>query len=475
MSSRIYALLRFILLLALICFTTWVGNTQGLEYRLRHYYTPEACQQDLDFIKSKLEKEHPALYLYTPRNVIDHYFDSIRTILSVPTNDISFYNYLTSVLSLIRDGNTVVVPDPGSIEYNGRQMGIFPFDIYLDDKRVFVLNSNHPDERIKPGTELLLINGISVPFLSDLMLSRQARQGSNPTFSHYQLEKNFGRFYSYHIGNPDTLQLLVRYPDKSTDQFTIRSMTKDSMDYYNVFHKKEMKEDIELLNLEIDTTLSTAVLTVRDLNEKRLKENSGLSFSKTIPKYFQKIKEQKIKYLVLDLRDNPGGDLDNVVLLLSHLLDTSFRIVHDYSKVDPSVARIPEVRLESVVGPIQGLYGPADPVYTGKLYVLINGGTLSEAAAVSGKLKAHKKCIFMGEETGGNSVVTTTGGAFVELPNTKINVFIPALLYEIQPKETNSALGLQPDYYIRPDLEDKLTGQDPVLRFAYQYIAKEHN
>jgi C-terminal processing protease CtpA/Prc len=340
---------------------------------------------------------------------------------------------------------------------------------------MYVTHDFSSSNRITPGTEIQLINGLSVSFLYDILISRQIRDGENLTYPNWILERWFNTYYSYHMGNPSNYQLVLRHPDGRNEYVTIEGLTRDSISYYRQlrYGASEESTDPKGLTLSIDETQRMAVMTIKDFHTSVLKKTYKQQFKKIIADFFQQIQDRHIAYLILDLRDNQGGDMINGQILLSHLLDKPFQVVRGYAKVDPKTYTDPLIRLKPAKGAGTSLYQPRAERFHGELYVLINGGSFSNSGIVSSVLRAHQRATFIGEETGGNPAMLSAGGKYFLLPNTKTQVLIPTHQYDIQGRLANTGRGLMPDHPIRPLWRDIVNQVDPELQFTLDLIQQK--
>jgi hypothetical protein len=449
---------------------------QEMEYRYSHLFTPEECIADLKFYKEKLENEHPNLYLYARQAQINRLFDSIAWSMQYPLNSVNFFNLLTLIPPLIQDGHTHVFPDPATTAYNTKSARFLPFDVHWENGRAYVIKDYSPGHQLSPGTEILIINGVNSSFLYEIMLRRLMRDGYNLSYPKWILEQWYPEYYSYHIGNPSSYTLYIRKPDQSESEIILQGMPKDSIVHFRKTRYHEPSGDEIFgtgLTMTIDTALHTATITIKDFHEDILRQTYNQRFAKVIPAFFEEIVTRDVSHLILDLRDNQGGDIDNGILLLSHLLDTTFVAVRSHEVVDLPTQHIPIARTKPAKGPGAGLQKPAEHNFIGKLYVLVNGGTFSASSAISSVLKAHQRCIFIGEETGGNPVIFSGGGSYIQLPNTKTNILIPTLRFNIQSNLYNTGSGIIPDYPAAPTLSDILSGNDPAVHLAFKLIKEQ--
>jgi carboxyl-terminal processing protease len=111
-----------------------------------------------------------------------------------------------------------------------------------------------------------------------------------------------------------------------------------------------------------------------------------------LTKALDSLGEQNIKGLILDLRDNRGGLLQQAVGVTSHFLRKNQLIVYHYGRSSP------QQRYYAV----DGEQGPEYPIV-----VLINHNTASAAEIVTGALQDHDRALVMGERSFGKGLVQT--------------------------------------------------------------------
>jgi len=113
---------------------------------------------------------------------------------------------------------------------------------------------------------------------------------------------------------------------------------------------------------------------------------------------------------------------------------------------------------------------PKSDHFQGKLYVLINGASGSQAAVAASLLKGNGRAVFIGEESGGTMEgITARYGAGLVLPNTKIRVHF-GLLKTSNAVAYTKGRGVEPDYPVIPKIDDVLKGVDTELNFTLGLI-----
>jgi C-terminal processing protease CtpA/Prc len=192
------------------------------------------------------------------------------------------------------------------------------------------------------------------------------------------------------------------------------------------------------------------------------------------------------KTLVLDLRNNSGGEDELGKRLLSYLLDKPFTYYNDllinarvfsfhkYAKLPDvpadMVERQPNGKYRLLKHPNLGIQQPSNPTFAGKVLILINGDCFSTTAEFLSQAHYHKRATFIGEESGGGYYGNTSGVVpALTLPSTKLIVYVPLVSYYLAVKSDQAAArGVLPDFPIRYTIEELLAGKDKELALALE-------
>ena len=179
------------------------------------------------------------------------------------------------------------------------------------------------------------------------------------------------------------------------------------------------------------------IITIESVNSRTISDDTlyirVASFDKKVAadvkKEFQK-KKKSTKGIILDLRNNPGGLLDQAVALVD-LFVSGGDIVSQKGR-NASDDKVYSAGYTSTMTDI--------PVV-----VLINGGSASASEIVSGALQDHKRAILVGENTFGKGsvqvVLPITGDEAIKL--TIARYYLPS-------GRTIQAVGVKPDIIVAP-------------------------
>jgi len=203
-------------------------------------------------------------------------------------------------------------------------------------------------------------------------------------------------------GKPKT-DILLTVVRKGENKPVKIKITRDIIKIQSVFSKTF--EDEELLYLRVSSFDRKVVEGL----EKAIKDNS------------------KVKGLVLDLRNNPGGLLSQAIGVVDLFVDKGI-IVSQKGRDEAD-----EEKFEA---------SPRNTVSKLPMVVLVNGGSASASEIVSGALQDHKRAILIGEKTFGKGSVQAV------LPiseDRKESIKLTIAKYYLPSGRTIQAVGVTPD------------------------------
>ena len=203
---------RFLVFLLVISFVN--GFAQKNNYDPYHLYSTDELKADFRYLQSSIEKHHPNLYLYTPKATLNIFFDSLYNSIGHPLTAVKFYNIITLLNSKIKDGHTMFLPGEEATNYLNKNAGFFPFYIFTTGDKLFVTMNCSADTSIKPGAEIVSINGVGTADIMNQLISRQIRDGNSNTYPIWILTNYFKEYFSFSFGHPDSF--LIAYKNDSS-------------------------------------------------------------------------------------------------------------------------------------------------------------------------------------------------------------------------------------------------------------------
>jgi len=139
-----------------------------------------------------------------------------------------------------------------------------------------------------------------------------------------------------------------------------------------------------------------------------------------------------LKGLILDLRNNPGGLLDQAVSVANHFLG---------NRPDNSLIVYTRGREESSRSDFVATIGDKQPLYP--MVVLINGGSASASEIIAGALQDHRRAVIMGTQSFGKGSVQSIMG----LPN-NAGLLLTTAKYYTPKGRSIQAKGITPDIVV---------------------------
>ncbi len=167
---------------------------------------------------------------------------------------------------------------------------------------------------------------------------------------------------------------------------------------------------------------------------------------------WQQLKSQGAEAIILDLRNNPGGYLDQAVALASHWV-TSGTVVKE---------KIPEQGYQDYAS-----IGPGD-LNELPTVVLVNGGSASASEIVTGALQDWELATIVGEKTFGKGSVQDLQ-EFADGSAVKLTI---AKWFTPQERSIDQT-GLTPDIVVERTRDDIEADKDPQLEAALDLLAKK--
>lgn len=505
-------------------------------------HSPENLREDVDYIYKKLQNLHPRLYQFVSKEVLDRKFDSLKSSIKSPMPSKDFYYKLSPIIAEVRQGHiSMGFPQKRYTRKERKalkklKLGFNDLDFEHLDNKLWISNAMGKDS-ILIGSEVLAVDNKQIGTLTDRYKKTFSSDGYNTTFQDKIIGLRFPGVYRKYEGYLDSISLTLKIKDSVfTKQY--KRFLKDSSDLKKV--KKPTKNDT-LINAKT-VKLTKAERNLRKIEKRQKRKDNKkygyianrdrytrnfkfLDSSKHIAyikirnwnngKYKKFYKESfgamdslKAQFLILDLRDNTGGRLNEIQEFYSYVVDEEFRFVKkaetktrlpyikNYYGKNSSVLSIIE---ESIAIPflftlnllnshkkndtLQFNFKPAKKRkpslinFKGDMYVLINGNSFSASSIISTNLKATKRAIFVGEETGGAYNGTVAGFyKTLYLPNSKVGVNFGLMHIQSPYEEDQIGYGIRPDIKITPTSTDRKKGVDPEMEWVLEDIkAKKKN
>ncbi|RRA92382.1 S41 family peptidase [Paenimyroides viscosum] len=521
----------------------------------KHYYSkiePSKLKKDVAYVQKQLVKMHPDLYWYISKEDLNKKFDSLSKTLNEPFTPNEFFFKISPIVASVHQGHmgvsmvTLTSPDSLKKKYKGSVNPLENFEYeYLNNKLFIKKNKSKTDTILQVGTEIVDINGIKPLDVLKKYRSTFTSDGYNESGIPKFFARRLNSFYVNELGFVDSIKINAVCAD-TTFYHTVKRTFKES---------KKSKKDLALK--EKDTLKNTKIVqkdTLPKLSKKEQKiKNKAIAqqnkkaykkqrlfgynyksktFSKEIifpvasdstisilkirdfsdgkikvyDSIFSTIKKHNVQNLIIDLRGNPGGRLNEIHKLAQYLNDTTFVFTQPATitkrttyfnllKGKSPVTTFFSIPFVTIYSTIRGLKSsrndlgelkvpikssritkPKSLNYKNNLYVITDGMTFSAAAIISSHLKGRNRALFVGDETGGTFNGTVAGVMpVVKLPHSKLKLRVGLMTIKPEQQTQKEGYGVLPDVYIKPTEEDFLSEKDVELEYILNRLKSNKN
>lgn len=461
----------------------------GLQCQARQASMETSYYQDFQVFKKALIENHPSLYRFTPKSQFQQLFDSIDSRLMQETTGLEFFRMLAKVEALIREGHSYITPSE-TLKSKLMQAKSFPLDIAMIDNKMIVLASRSPNYTHLIGAEVTSINGQSIHALFEyLKQSCGYKSAFNPAglYNTLSLYSNFALAYYLYLDTTDEFQIEYQSHENKSENDTLEGTAVSIA--YGAF-PKFLPEPDPPFQFTINKALSTAEIKITTFAHWVVSA-SVEDYKQFFQDCFQSMDEQNIENLIIDLRNNRGGEEMIGGELLTYLVDEEFK-VYKYVKAKTlnfkSLNKLKGVTKVNLVkkhyqqtdsgfyltkGDILKVYVPKEKYhFSGKTYMLSNGSSRSATNVLLALSKSHGVATLVGTESGG-AYEDIDGRIHTQflLPLSKHLVGFPVWTMKLNVQGENPNRGVKPHHEVFETKQDLLGGTtDNQLSYIYQLI-----
>ncbi len=501
LMRRIFFIASCLVFLFSSCVTTSIKN-----YQFNQKQSANKLKEDVVLLKKILEANHPSLYWHTPKDTIDVYFNKAINNIQDSLNETDFRNVVAEVVSKIKCGHTSVRFSKDyakKVEKNRYPQFPLLFKVWKDS--LVVLASALPKDSIfKRGTVVTSINGKTNQQIIEKIFNYLSMDGNEINFKNQVLSNNFSAWYKL-IWGLDSAYVITYIDTTGKEKTTVVknfAPVKDTSKHKPVVTKpaqplppvqkitRREKKQLNLLakrNFQIDTSINTAYIKLNTFSGGRLRK----FFRQT----FKKIREEKVENIVLDLRENGGGNVATSNLLSKYFADKSFKLGDTVKAISRKFEYKNHIKKWGMYWFAMNFFAHKEKDgfihykrfekhyfkpkkknhFNGQLYVVQGGFTFSASTMFISNIYQQKNVTLVGEPTGGGFYGNTAMHLpTIVLPNSKLRVVLP--MYRlVMDKNRPKGLGIQPDVLVYPSSLAIKKGYDIKLQTVRKLILDRKN
>lgn len=398
--------------------------------------------EDLTYLNEAVTNGHPVNY--DPQHRLD-ILDVIDRAKAIGTDSIAPFDYTRWIeKGIFNIGciHTSIQVNPLKFDF---RRSLVPLTAAIQNGELIITSCLDPSGI---GQVIRKINGYRASEIIAYYAEYKASDGGTPAFSSEY----------FHFASSSLISKFLGYP-KQYELETANGnyhMTGQSKAYYPTAEKPSEPSLLSNQANQLYLKDDFVVLKVEDFNQ------SDKGFFKNA---FKKIHEMQAEKLILDLRQNTGGNRKAAIVLTKFLSDSAFaysilqprltpgkylngkgKFFLFLSKLKYNVGNVFNMRPSELGTAFRYAYQPRSKHhFQGKLYVLTDGFTASASTMVTSWLKQYSNAIFIGSQASGG-YNGNNGGSFpiITLPNSRIQIRFPAYRL-ILDHQSNLRAGLIPN------------------------------
>ena len=438
---------------------------------------PDQLKEDFKQLKDELQKRNRGLYLFQTEEEFEERYHSIFSQLNEEQSDLEFYStvkqFLVPVgerhLSVAGFGKKSDIPE----QFKEKNYKVFPLSLrFFNDSTAYIVRNVSQDSTIQLPSQILSVNGESIAESRKKIAQYISKDKNNTTWENWEISYTFPTNYFFHVDTTSTF--LVEWKD-SLNQIQSSELQAVSTKFYrdslNQQSKNLLGVDSFLPSLRTDyyPDIQTGYLKVGTFSEQTVNDNEGgfITYKEIVKRFFRTVDEHQFDSVIIDLRNNTGGQVDHVKYLLSFIVKHE-----DEQKLYYTERKRQfwwgDTNYESTVEKRKRYH------FDGDVYILTNGGSYSASVMITTFAKDLADATIAGIEAGGRYDGTTAGRfRTVELDNSHIRVRIPEASFDYYVTKNNFT-DISPDIPIQPRVEDYFSySSDYQLQELLRIISRQ--
>ncbi|WP_411360838.1 S41 family peptidase [Pseudidiomarina salilacus] len=408
--------------------------------------------QDIDAYVAGVRARHPDFERYADEQALQQRVLELKQHIDQPLTRVEFFRYVGQLSHLFNDGHSFLLwpyHEYGAAVAAKQQP--FPFAVKEQDGALYLARGYDQTvvkntQSLPVGSQIVSINGIAAEQI--IAQAQLYVGGETQRLRDAFVAERFPFMLWAVFGMLGEFELELRH---DAQVFTVNITSEQQWQSQTV---QAVDQDLDLQILQP----GLAYLRVGSFDVE------PEQFAADIATHFAAIKQQNIQHLIIDIRDNTGGNTDTATELASYLADAPFKLVSQVTErlnednrgwfgYKGSVGDI-------IVTPWTDEVKPKSEAkrFTGNVYVLIGPVTYSAAIVFATTVQDNRMGTLVGEPTGGYANQTAQGNLF-NLPHSQLRAYVATRLL-VRPNGATAVTSVVPDIWVQPDMA---SGSDTAL------------
>ncbi len=501
------------------------------------YITKQHAVHDLTLIQTLLKKNHPSYDWYTPAYITDNAFKNAIASIPDSISEIDFVLMAAKCINNIKCGHTSIYLPKKSLDTINNSYKLILNISFVPQKDTLLVSyaSLGWNQQLLRGSRVFAINGITSKQIIDSLKPYFSGDGYADIYRERKIGNNFPYIFrnifgiatQYEFDYLDQQGLPqkgiailsggnFRMKTKPVDTLTTQPKITAPLVVSNVPEKKDTaaalsNDSLRKKLVKHDSILKRTIASsfgnnkFKPLTKKQKKELireryrkitydtaynmayfelnafKGYGLRRYLKRNFKKMKQEGIKNLVVDVRDNGGGFISKYIGLTKYISDHRFKVADSVSVRSKKIYKRKYMKLGFwhqlfitffTVKKPDGRYHylPYEKIrhrikkrfhFDGHVYAISGAYSFSATTLFLNNIKGQKNVTIVGDETGGvhygnNGVLLPD----ITLPKTKLILHMPLLRVVINKNMPFDGRGVIPDVQATPNFKSLYAGVD---------------
>lgn len=436
--------------LGLSCMAPAMAQSTAAQKRL----SADQLRQDLTFAVESIRATHPDPSHSMDETAFNKQVAQMAKDMRGPMDIDQAWRVFATLNPTMADGHLLIGYDDWTaatkqhLENGG---ALFPFEVVINDAGKLIVTAKLGGGSTSlAGKTISSINGVDADKVTATLLARM--HGDTAAFRTALLSNRWWFFYWKMYGAPERFDIVIGGSTLHIAGSHAQPAYLASKSVFeNAYHFSKLSDHAALL------TINT------------FKWPDKAKFYAFTEQVFSQIKSAGVNVLIIDVRQNGGGDDDMWMQgILRYIADKPYRWASRYEKkVTPGHVDAGQKLGDIVYGQIDRMIQPQldDPLhYTGKVYLLVGRQTYSSAVLFSNTVQDFK----FGTIAGQGGIVRSAQSGGIQsftLPNSGLTVTSPRFILT-RPSGETTPIFIEPDVQVTDDPLRPMTAVDEVLRIA---------
>ncbi|MEO1654499.1 MAG: hypothetical protein AAFU64_13220, partial [Bacteroidota bacterium] len=237
------------------------------EPNYREKYSPDSLQSWTSKLMQAVAKGHPGMYRYTPKTSFDSLIQAQILSIKDSLSTLEYYRKLKPLFAKIGCLHTSVNLSGPFQEYYEKKLKLIPIEIFIaENQKVYITKDYSPHPKIPLKSELISINGQTIPEILTILYQAIPSDGYNRSLKTLLLNHRFAFWYQSMISTQDQFDIEVKVEGQ------VQKFQKQGVDK-GVFPDIRQLEGLDQAQLTFEKREDYAYLRIRSFAKSTIKKN----------------------------------------------------------------------------------------------------------------------------------------------------------------------------------------------------------